>query len=218
MEDRITPYLYLELSDQEPEVYARERVEGVLGLPGVERVVWWRNLHYQRKDFEPDFVFRVPDFRTLATYEVDTAFEPPELHGGLRGLHFRHYPRPGQGFLTGEPTPGLMLVLISAREGCDGQALRDWADFIHIPPLAVGDLGFSMITPYQRVGGGSPLFMHFYETVSSDAEAALQAETNDFPLTLGGFETAEYKRWQLHDDLVVDYINTFVRAGDAKRS
>ena len=217
MEDRITPYLYLELSGESPEVYEK-RVMEVLGLPGAERVVWWRNLHYERKDFEPDFVFRVKDFKTLASYEVDASFTPPALPDGLRSLHFQHYPRPAQGFLTGEPTPGLMLVLISAREGSDGQALRDWADFIHIAPLAEGGLGFSMITPYERVGGGSPLFMHFYETVSSDAEAALQAESNDFPLTLGGFETAAYKRWQLHDDLVVDYINTFERAGDAKRS
>jgi hypothetical protein len=217
MEDRITPYLYLELSDAEPEVYAKERVDGVLDLAGVERGVWWRNLNYQRKDFEPDFVFRVEDFKTLASYEVDASFTPPEPPAGLRTLHFQHYPRPAQGFLTGEPTPGLMLVLISAREGSDGQALRDWGDFVHLPPLAVGNLGFSMITPYERVGGGSPLFMHFYETVTSDAEAALQAETNDFPLTLGGYETAEYKHWQLHDDLVVDYINTFERAGDAVR-
>jgi hypothetical protein len=218
MEDRITPYLYLELSDAAPDVYAKERVDAVLGLPGVERGVWWRNLNYQRKDFEPDFVFRVEDFKTLASYEVDASFTPPEPPAGLRNLHFQHYPRPAQGFLTGKPTPGLMLVLISAREGADPQAMRDWADFIHLPPLAVGNLGFSMITPYERVGGGSPLFMHFYETVGADAEAALQAETNDFPLTLGGFETAAYRRWQLHDDLEVDYINTFERAGDATAS
>ena len=217
MEDRISPYLYLELSGDEPDVYAGKRVDAVLGRPGAERGVWWRNLHYRREDFEPDFVFRVDDFKTLATYEVDASFEPPEVSGGLRALHFRHYPRPAQGFLTGEPTPGLMLVLISAREGSDGQALRDWGDFVHLPPLAVGNLGFSMITPYERVGGGSPLFMHFYETLTRDAEAALQAEVNEFPKTLGGFETAAYKHWQLHDDLVVDYINTFERVGDQQR-
>lgn len=214
MEDRITPYLYLELGDAPPEAYGDDRVDRVLALPGVSRAIWWRNLHHQRKDFEPDFVFRVPDFRTLATYEVDESFEPPALPDGVRGLQFRHCPRPAQGFLTGRPTEGIMLVLISARKRSEAQALRDWGDFIHLPPLAVGDLGFSMITPYENVTGGEPLFMHFYETVSRDAEAALQAEVNDFPRTLGGVGTPEYLHWQVHESLVVDYINTFERAGD----
>ena len=215
MEDRINAHLYLELADEEAPAYGKARAQEVLGLPGAERVTWFRNLRYQRRDFEPGFVFRVPDFRTLAVYEVDAGFTPPVPPDGVRGLHFRHYPRPGQGFLTGEPTRGVMLVLISADPPEQAQALRDWGDFIHLPPLAVGDLGFSMITPYENVSGGEPRFMHFYETVDEDAEAALQAEVNDFPKTLGGVGTPEYLHWQVHEALVVDYINTFAREGSA---
>jgi len=213
MEDRLSPYLYMELSGASPDAYAVERVDSVMALSGVERAIWWRNLHYQRKDFEPDFVFRVEDFRTLGVYEVAAGFKPPTLPSGLRALHFRHTPRPAQGFLTGEPTQGLMLVLISAREPSGAQDLRDWADFVHLPPLAVGDLGFSMITPYENVTGGSPLYMHFYETLRSDAESALQAEVNDFPARYGGTGTAAYRHWQVHENLIVDYINTFERVG-----
>ena len=215
MEDRLNPFLYLELADSEPEDYAASRLGSVLALQGVDRATWFRNLHFRRQDFLPDFEFRVEDFKTLAVYETSVEIPAPEVPPGVRGLRFRQYPRPGQGFLTGQPTGGLMLVLISAREPASAQALRDWGDFVHLPPLATGDLGFSMITPYENVTGGEPRFMHFYETVTSDAEAALQAEINDVPALYGGVETEAYRHWQVHPELVVDYINTFERAGDA---
>lgn len=215
MEDRINPVLYLEMSDADPRHYQESRTPEVLALPGAERMTLFRNLRYQRKDFEPDFVFRVEDFRTLAVYEATRDFEAPELPEGVRGLHFLHYRRPGQGFLSETPTQGLMLVLISAREEAGAQPLRDWADFVHLPPLATGNLGFSMITPYENSAGGEPRYMHFYETPSPDAEAALQAEVHDFPARYGGVETAAYRHWQVHEQLVVDYINTFERVGDA---
>ena len=215
MEDRITPFLYLELADATPEQYATSRVEQVLGSPGAERASWWRNLNPHRKDFESDFKFSVPEFATLGVYEVQDGFVPPRATPDVRGLHFRHYPRPGQGILSGESTLGLMLVLISPREEAGAQALRDWGDFIHLPPLAVGNLGFSMITPYENLTGGSPRFMHFYETLSSDAEAALQAEVSEVPKWYGGVDTEAYRRWQVHDQLVVDYVNTFERVGQS---
>ncbi len=37
MEDRLTPVLYLEMTESEPDEYARSRVGDVLALPGVER-------------------------------------------------------------------------------------------------------------------------------------------------------------------------------------
>ena len=215
MEDRLNPFLYLELADPEPAEYAAARVESVLALDGVERATWFRNLRYRRRDFLPDFEFRVADFRTLAVYETASEIDPPDTPPGVRGLRFRQYPRPGQGFLTGRPTDGLMLVLISPREPAGARALRDWADFVHLPPLATGGLGFSMITPYENATGGEPRFMHFYETATRDAEAALQAEIRDVPALYGGAETEAYRRWQVHPELVVDYINTFERAGDA---
>jgi hypothetical protein len=215
MDDRISPTLYLELSDLAPEDYAKSRVEEVLAHPGIERATWWRNLQPHRKDFEPDFVFRVPDFTTLAVYEARPDLEAPSVPEGIRSLHFRHYPRPGQGFLSEEKTLGLMLVLVSPREDSGAQALRDWADFVHIPPLAVGNIGFKMITPYENVKGGEPRFMHFYETATRYAESALQSEIHAVPAWYGGVDTEAYRHWQVHDQLVVDYINTFERAGES---
>ena len=215
MEDRITPTLYLELCDMAPEDYAGSRAKAVLELAGVERASWWRNLRPGRDDFGPDFRFTVDDFQTLGLFEAGADFAPPSPPEGVRGLHFRHFPRPGQGFLTGSPTLGLMLVLISPRDGSGAQALRDWGDFVHLPPLAVGDLGFSMITPYENASGGSPRFMHLYETVTSDAEAALQREVSDVPGWYGGVDTDAYRQWQVHPQLVVDYINTFERVGES---
>jgi hypothetical protein len=215
MEDRISPILYLELADLGPEAYAASRVEEVLAHPGVERATWWRNLHPHRNDLEPDYVFRVPDFTSLGVYEAEPDFVPPPTPEGVRGLHFRHYPRPGQGFLTEEKTMGLMLVLVSPREESGAQALRDWADFVHIPPLAVSEIGFKMITPYENVKGGEPRFMHFYETANRYAESALQAEVHAVPAWYGGVDTEAYRHWQVHDQLVVDYINTFERTGES---
>jgi len=215
MEDRINPSLYLEMSDTEPEHYQASRSADVLALAGAERVTLFRNLHYQRKDFEPDFAFRIEDFRTLAVYEARLDFKAPALPQEVRALHFHHTPRPAQGCLSEGPTRGLMLVLISSREERGAQALRDWADFVHLPPLAVGDLGFSMITPYENAAGAQPRYMHFYETPSPDAEAALQAEVHDFPARYGGVESEAYRHWQVHEQLVVDYINTFERVGGA---
>ena len=215
MEDRINPVLHLEMSDTDPERHQASRTPEVLALPEVERMTLFRNLHYPRKDFGPNFVFRVQNFGTLAVCEAEQGFEAPELPEGLRGLHVLQYRGPGQGCLDGGPTQELMRVLISAVEESGTQALRDWADFVHLPPLAVGDLGFSMITPYENAMGGEPRYMHFYETPSSDAEAALQAEVHDFPARYGGVETAAYRHWQVHEQLVVDYINTFERVGDA---
>lgn len=81
-----------------------------------------------RKDFEPDFVNRIPDFTSLGLYEATPDFVPPAPSEGIRSIHFRHYPRPAQGFLDGKKTLGLMLILVSPREESGAQALRDWAE------------------------------------------------------------------------------------------
>ena len=43
MDDRITPALYLELTDMGPDEYRDSCVPQVLACPGVSRVSWWRN-------------------------------------------------------------------------------------------------------------------------------------------------------------------------------
>ncbi len=71
-----------------------------------------------------------------------------------------------------------MLVLISPRQPDQAQALRDWADFVHIRHIAeAGVPGYSMITPYENVTGGDPRFMHFYEMDTEDPERAFRTMT-----------------------------------------
>src|SRR4051812_20542153 len=132
MEDRITPGLYLEMTEQPLDDYVDGRVPEVMQRPGVQRGTWWRNVHRDRDDLP-----RVlPEFDHLGIYEVDDTFVTPPTTAGVTGHHFRHYRRPGQGIVTGRPTIGLSLVLISPKDPADAQALRDWADFVHIRHIA----------------------------------------------------------------------------------
>jgi hypothetical protein len=117
--------------------------------------------------------------------------------------------------LTGRPTIGLSLVLISPRDPADAQALRDWGDFVHIRHIAeVAVPGYSMITPYENVTGGDPRFMHFYEMDTDDPERAFKAMT---PLVteLLGADTPEWQHWAHHPALRIMYVNTFRRVGEA---
>ncbi len=120
----------------------------------------------------------LPEFDHLGVYEVDATFRPPAPPAGITGHHFRHYPRPGQGVLTGRPTIGLSLVLISPKEPERAQELRDWADFVHIRHIAEAAVpGYAMITPYENVTGGDPRFLHFYEMDTDDPETAFKSMT-----------------------------------------
>src|SRR5512143_150854 len=112
VEDRVTAGLYLEMTDLALDTYAGDRVPEVLALPGVERATWWRNVHRDRADLP-----RVlPEFDLLGVYEVDRSFVAPAAPAGITGHHFWHYRRPGQGIVTGRPTIGISLVLISPKE------------------------------------------------------------------------------------------------------
>ncbi len=212
MEDRITPGLYLEMTDGAADDYAAHRVADVLALDGVDRATWWRNLYRDR----PDLPRRLPEFDVLGVYEVQDGFVAPSTPPDVRGHHFRHYPRPGQGRLTGNPTIGLSLVLISPREDATPQELRDWADFIHLRYIAeVSVPGYSMITPYENATADEPRFMHFYEMDSDDPEATFKSMT---PLVreLLGDDTPEYKEWAW-GPLHIEYVNSFARVGEQSR-
>jgi len=214
MEDRISEFLYLELSNRPLDAYARERVPEVLGLPGVDRATWWQN----QKPGRGEFPRTIEEFTTLGIYEADAGFAAPRTPADVRGLHFRRYPRPGQGILTGRPTVGLELVLISPREPGGAQALRDWADFVHIRYIAAAAVpGFAMITPYENVAGGSPRFMHFYEMDTSSAEEAFQRMTPTTRERQIGRNRALWKEWSGHEQLSIDYVNTFARVGERVR-
>jgi hypothetical protein len=216
VEDRITPGLYLEMSDLDDASYAANRVPEVLALPGAQRATWWQNVHRDRTDLP-----RVlPEFSLLGVYEVDDGFvAPTAVPEGVTGYHFRHYRRPGQGVVTGNPTLGLSLVLISPRSPDRAQELRDWADFVHIRHIAAAAVpGYSMITPYENVSGGDPRFMHFYEMETSDAERVFKSMTPLVMERIGGVETDAFKEWATCPALRIMYVNSFARIGERWRA
>jgi hypothetical protein len=215
VEDRITPGLYLEMSDLDDASYAASRVPEVLALEGAERATWWRNVHRDRTDLP-----RVlPEFSLLGVYEVSNAFTAPSPPAGITGYHFRHYRRPGQGIVTGAPTLGLSLVLISPKEPALAQELRDWADFVHIRHIAAAAVpGYSMITPYENVRGDDPLFMHFYEMDTDDAERVFKSMTPLVMERIGGVETDAFKEWARCSALRIMYVNSFARIGERSRA
>jgi hypothetical protein len=216
VEDRVTDGLYLEMTELAPADYAAKRVPEVLAQPGVTLATWWRNDCRDRRDLPR----RLPEFETLGVFEVDASFRrptaPPEL---LNAYHFRRTPRPGQGTLSGKPTLGLELVLISPKHPEAAQALRDWADFIHLRWIAAANVpGFTMITPYENAGTGSPRFMHFYEMDTPDAEKHFAIMEPTTRRLVGEPGTATWKEWANHPELSIDYVNTFTRLGERKRS
>lgn len=236
MEDRITPGLYLEMTEGPIDDYVDRRVPRVLALDGADRATWWRNAQRDRTDLPR----RLPEFEYLAVYEVADRFEAPETPEGVTGHLFHHYPRPGQGRVTGRPTLGLSLVLISPTESVRAQELRDWGDFVHIRYIAEANVpGYTMITPYENVTGGDPRFLHFYEMDTDQPEAAFRAMTPLVEQLLNGggtpmgdlletpdasrsdqFEagaaglTDAFRAWGFHEALRIMYVNSFVRLGE----
>ena len=209
MEDRRTPGLYLEMTDDAPARYATERVPTVLEERGVARATWWENVARDRDDLP-----RVlPEFGLLGVYEVDDEFVARASPEGITGYHYRRTPRPGQGRLTGEATIGLSLVLISPTRPAQAQALRDWADFVHLRHIAeAGVPGYSMVTPYEHAQQRDPRFLHFYEMDTDDPERSFQAMT---PLVRERLDDRDaFRRWAGHESLRIMYVNTFRRLGD----
>jgi hypothetical protein len=213
MEDRLTAGLYLEMTDTALDAYAGDRVPSVLAMSGVQRATWWRNVHRDRHDLP-----RVLDeFDHLGVFEVSDTFRAPPPPAGIAALHFRRYRRPGQGVLTGRPTVGLSLVLISPNESERLQELRDWADFVHIRHIAEAAVpGYAMITPYENVTGREPHFMHFYEMDTDDPERAFKSMTPRVIERIGGIDTDAFKRWAYGPSLRIMYVNSFRRVGEAE--
>ena len=122
------------------------------------------------------------------------------------GWRFDRTPRPGQGRLTGRPTIGLLLVLISPRHEDGAQTLRDWADFVHINHIAAAGVpGYTMITPYENASDG-PRYLHLYEMDADDPEAAFQGMT---PLVKTRLDPEEFNGWAVHRELRIDYVSTY---------
>jgi len=216
MEDRITPGLYLELGDLDPADYASSRAPELLARPGVDRVTWWETIIPGRAELP----MAVPDGTLLGVAETNDAFVAPEAPAGTTARHFRRYPRPSQGILTGRPTTGLLVVWISPTAPELAQPLRDWADFIHIRKIAAAGVpGYTQITAYENVVASDPRFMHFYEMDSDDPEATYQAMAEDLRVRLGGYRTAEFKEWAdwTAAGAEIIYVNTFRLLGSSDR-
>lgn len=211
VEDRLTAALYLEMVTGPVDAYLGQRVPEVLALAGVERASWWRNVHRDRDDLPR----RLPEFDHLVVYEVAGGFVPPDAVEGVGALHYRRTPRPGQGRLTGKPTRGISLVLISPRDPADAQALRDWGDFVHLRFIAeVAVPGYTMITPYEHADGGDPRYLHFYEMDTDEPEVAYRAMTPLVTELLGGRDTPEWEAWAIHPALRIMYVNNFAFVGE----
>lgn len=214
VEDRCTPVLYLELGDAPAPVCA-ERAAALLGAPGVTRVTWWENCVPGRTDLP----MRVRDADALLVVEADGTFVAPPPPPGVSEAHvFVRHPRPSQGVLTGDPTLGLLIVWIGPRRPELAGALRDWGDFVHIRHIAdAGIPGFTQISVYENQSGHEPLFMHFYEFDTLDAEQTFSTMVDHVAPRLGGTQSEAYAQWA--DWRVgcgrVFYCNTFRRVGEA---
>jgi hypothetical protein len=214
MEDRLTPVLYLEMTEADPSGYARDRVGEVLALPGVERATWWRNVYRDR----PENWHVLPEFDTLGVYECDPSFAPPPTPAGVSGHHFVRTPRPGQGRITGKPTVSLSLVLISPTTPDEAQALRDWGDFVHLNHIVeAGVPGYTMITPYENATKGDPRYLHFYEFDDPDAEVTFKRMRPMVEARLGPWGTPACNEWANHPALRIMYVNSFSLVGDKTR-
>ncbi|HEY3834742.1 MAG TPA: hypothetical protein VGO03_20785 [Acidimicrobiia bacterium] len=214
MEDRLSAGLYLEMTDGDLDAYVAARIPSLLDDPHVLGATWWRNVHPGRSDLP-----RVLDeFSHLGVFEVDRDFSPPALPDGVRGLHMARTGRPGQGTVSGRPTIGLSLVLISPEEDARAQELRDWADFVHIRHIAeAGVPGYTMITPYVNAEpGGHPRFMHFYEMDCRDPERAFKSMTPLVAARMGGTRSDYFRQWANGPSLRIMYVNTFERVGEAR--
>ena len=211
MEDRLTPALYLEMTEATPGAYAADRVGEVLARPGVTRATWWRNVHRDRADLPRE----LPEFDTLGVYECDGSFAAPPTPPGVTGHHFVRTPRPGQGRLTGRPTVGLSLVLISPPTDAQARALRDWGDFVHINHIAAAGIpGFTMITPYENATRDDPRYLHFYEFDDPDAEVTFKRMRPLVEARIGPWGSPECDAWAVHPALRIMYVNSFTLVGE----
>ena len=113
--------------------------------------------------------------------------------------------------LTGRPTIGLSLVLISPKEPERAQELRDWADFVHIRHIAEAAVpGYTMITPYENATGGDPRFMHFYEMDTDDPERAFKSMTPLVMERIGGTDTDAFQQLGVRAE-PADHVRELVR-------
>jgi hypothetical protein len=224
MEDRQPTGLLLEMLDG-PSADAVERWQHDVAIPkalataSITRGTAFRNLRPDESRFQQ----KVPGFSHLTVYETQ-ASDPasvrpdafPHGEGGVQVVDriiFKRYPRASQGRLSGKPTLGIFLILISPTDPARAQELRDWADFTHIHGIAAASpRGFTTITPYENAAGTDPLFLHFYELDTNDPVTAVD-EMPGAVMKRWGYQMGDeaFLRWALTDALDIHYVNVFGR-------
>jgi hypothetical protein len=218
LEDRLTPGLYTELCDLDPESYAAERVPELLATQGVSRVTWWKTQVPGRTDLEMEITAGT----LLGLAEVDDRFvAPAPLEASVAAHQFHRYPRPSQGILSGLQTKGLLVVWISPASPARLQELRDWGDFVHIRHIAAAGIdGFTQITVYENSSSEDPRFMHFYELDTEDTESVFISMAGIVARRIGGPRTEAFKEWadyrRVGGRLVL--CNTYRMVGESCRS
>ena len=211
MEDRTTPVLYLEMTDRPAERYARRTCARSARPPRSSAGDMVGQLRAVPHRPSPDHAGVLHPGRLRGDRGFRGSRYVPE---DIAGYCFDHYPRPGQGTISDKPTLGLELVLISAPTAAQSQALRDWGDFVHIRDIAAAaPEHFTMITPYENRGKGSPRYMHFYELDTDDPEPAFRNMAPATMARVGAYGTHPKEEWWVHEALVIDYVNTFRRLG-----
>lgn len=211
MEDRQPLGLWLELL-REDDVGARAATLAAAGL----RVSTW-----SADDYPQRLPKTLDDCHALIVGEGDPAAydELPASDDSTTVVPLQRYPRPSQGICTGEPTNGLLLVLITPRQQAQAQALRDWADFVHLRHITQAAVpGYTMVTPYENATADGPRFLHLYEMDTPDAEEAFRSMTPLVTKRLdGGPGTEPFDSWARHPQLRIDYVNTFRLVGTRSR-
>jgi hypothetical protein len=224
VEDRQPTGLLLEMLDG-ADAAAVEQWQEDVAIPKAIASGWFtRGTAF--KNLRPDesrFQQKVEPFSHLNVYELnrpDVAWACtdglPRGDGGVRVVNrflFKRYPRASQGRLSGKPTLGIFLILISPKTRERAQELRDWADFTHIHGIAASSpAGFTTITPYENAMGSDPLYLHFYELDTPDPVAAVDDMPNAV-MKRWGYEMGDdaFMKWAMSDDLDIHYVNVFGR-------
>ena len=159
---------------------------------------------------------RAPRVHALGVYEVDDGFRAPATSGRHRPAHhFRHYPVPARAASPVGPTIGLSLVLISPKEPQDAQALRDWADFVHIRHIAAGRRARLHDDHAVRERHGRRSAVHpLLRDRPRRSRAVFKSMTPLVRNVIGDEDTEAFKHWAYTTSLRIMYVNTFTRLGE----
>jgi hypothetical protein len=201
MEDRQPPRLHLELVREPDHIVER--------AAAIEAAGWQASMWEPATTSDDDDLPRkLPRCDGLVIGEGDGGpVEPPSAASTVVPLV--RYPRPTQGSCSGEPTTGILLVLISAKQRESAQELRDWGDFVHLRHIAEAAVpGYRTITPWENESSGTPRYCHLYEMVGDDPQGTFEKMT---PLVRDRLDGVTFDQWKWHPQLVIEESRTYRR-------